>query len=51
MNEARLGYLCTRAARGRLTLDEETELLSYIALEPGLSELVLLEMVLIEIRW
>lgn len=46
MNDVRLGYLCTQTVRNRLTLDEETELLSYIALQPELLELIMLEVLL-----
>ncbi len=42
----RLSYMCTHAARGRITLDEWSELIGYIALEPQVWELMVIEAVL-----
>ncbi len=41
--EVRISYLCSRASTGTLTLDEECELLGYIALEPFIFEMILTE--------
>lgn len=49
-HEARLSYLCTQAARNRITLDELSELLGYIALEPEILELILLEVILTKVN-
>lgn len=46
--EARISYLCTQAARYRLTKEEEAELLGYIALDKELIDLILLERMLLE---
>ncbi|MEX0598636.1 MAG: hypothetical protein WD512_19290 [Candidatus Paceibacterota bacterium] len=46
MNEARLGYLCTQTTKNRLTLDELSELLEWIVLEPKLLDLIAIETML-----
>ena len=46
MGEVRLSYLCTQAASGRITLDEWAELLGYIALDPQVWDLIVVEAVL-----
>jgi hypothetical protein len=50
MNEARISYLCTHAARHRLTLDELSELLGYIVLDPKLLDMIWIESI-IKISW
>jgi len=46
MEEIRLSYLCTQASLGRLTLEELSELLGWIALDPEILELILIESIL-----
>lgn len=41
--EVRISYLCTRAAKGRLTIEEKFELLEYIAIDPELIDLIKIE--------
>lgn len=48
MKEARISYLCTRTARGRISLDEWSELLGYIALDPVTWKLILIAAMLVE---
>ncbi len=45
-HEARLGYLCYQAAQNQLTLEEMSELLGYIALDPSLIDLIYIEILL-----
>ncbi len=45
-HEARLGYLCYQAATNKLTLDEMSELLGYIALDPHILDLIHIEIYL-----
>ena len=47
-HEARIGYLCYKAARNALTVDEECELLALIVLDPEILELVKTEILLWE---
>lgn len=47
MYESRISYLCAMAARGSLSLDQESELLGYIVLDPELLELIVIELLLL----
>ena len=49
-HEVRISYLCTKADTGRLSLDEECELLGYIALEPYIFRMILSENLLLKWR-
>lgn len=44
--EARIGYLCYKASRYELTLDEECELMGYIGLDPEIPWLIMIEFLL-----
>lgn len=44
--EARISYLCSPAATGRITLEELCELLSYITLDPEIWDLLCIEALL-----
>ena len=49
MTETRLGYLCYKAARNRLSSSERKELDYYQIIQPNLQAIVALEMALIDL--
>jgi len=44
--EARIGYLCYQAARSQLAHEEECELIGYVAIDPGITALIEVEVML-----
>ena len=51
MEEARISYLCTQAARGEITLEEWSELLGHMVLEPEIWEMIVIEFELVQIKY
>lgn len=49
--ESRLFYLCSRIAKSEITLDEYSELLGYIAVDPRLKKMIAFERVMHENKW